>query len=474
MSRFGISRNVLVACAVLLTAQLGRSAQDLALVARIADHPEGVDSVGWSLAVITVLTILPILVIARLSNYLRPSSFLTVAAGLSLVSTLGALLPLSIAPIGLLYACSDVALALAMVASLVIVVQEITASQGYLLGVWAAATPVGDAIVTIAPTFVPIDLWSLVVCAVLVLTLAAFLASLVGPAIEPVSTFEQFDLPGAALWIIGIAGVTYIVATRASSPSALAAGAVGAISLVALVVWTRQLRGPGFVPPSLVSRRGHVIGLIGVIALGICVALADLGTLSVHWTAANGGATNTPLLALWIAAAVFAPVTGRLLDRGAKWVVPVCGVIELIAGLAIFKALTQAATDYTLSQGVLGQWTLVPGLMLFGAGLGTTTVWFLYVAFQGVSRSMLATAAGLIVTAVYSGRVLGGFIEKVVSGEAEGLGEQVRAAAVPVVFAILGLGALIVVPMITKRWDAQQAAQDLEDVRENEQESDPH
>ncbi|MBA0045840.1 hypothetical protein [Mycobacteroides sp. LB1] len=472
MSRVGIARNVLIACAVLLSAELGRSVQDLALASRMAGDPQAVHWSGWSTALSTVLAVAPLLLIARLSNYLRPSSFLTVAAGLSLTSTLGALLPVSMAPTGLLYAGSDTALALATVASLIVIVQEVNAPRGVVIGLWAAMTPCAYGVMVAAADVVPFDLWSLVICGVLVLTLLVFLASILGPSIEPVSTFEQFDLPGAALWMIGISGVIYFLAIRASSPSAMAAAGVGLVALAGLMLWIRQVHAQGFVPRALISRRGLVVGFVGALALGIVIALSAMQSMSVDWIMANGGSTNTPLLALWITAAAFAPVTGRLLDRGAGWVVPICGAIELIAGLVIFKALAQPATDLAQSREMHSLWTLVPGLALFGAGLGTVTVWVLYVAFRGVSRSMLATAAGLMVTALYAGRVLGGFVEKVISGEAEGVGELVRTSAVPIVIAILGLGALTVVPVITRRWEAQRAAQDLEDDLVDEQETD--
>ncbi|MGH3953086.1 MAG: hypothetical protein ACRDTI_03435 [Mycobacterium sp.] len=466
MNRVRIWRNVLVACAVLLVAELSRGAQNLSVAARTIEHPDTGLGSSWSIAMSSVLAIAPLLLVGRLSNYLRPSTFLTSAAGLSLLGTLGCLLPASIAPLGLVFTGTALALALASVASLIVVAQEINVPRALTLGLWCAMVPIADAVLGVASNYVPVDMWWLVVSGVLVLTLAAFLASILGPPIEPVSTFEQFDLSGAALWLIGISGVIYFLATGASSPSVVAAGVVGLIALAGLVMWIRQQRATGFVPPVLVSRRWLAIGLLGALGLGLVVRLSHMESVAFTWTMHGDQPTNAPVLALWLAAAVFAPITGRLLDRGAGWVVPLCGVLELGAGAVIVNALTQpAAVD---SGGAA--WNLTPGLALFGAGLGTLTVWLLYVAFDGVPRSLLAPAAGLMVTALLSGRVLGGFVDDAMSGDLAGLGEMVRAAAIPIVFAILGLSALIVVPILIKRWDAQEAARDME----TEQESDRH
>ncbi|SNT40707.1 drug resistance transporter, EmrB/QacA subfamily [Asanoa hainanensis] len=95
---------------------------------------------------------------------------------------------------------------------------------------------------------------------------------------------------------------------------------------------------------------------------------------------------------------VIAPFAGRVSDRAAgKWVL-VAGLTLWCAGNATVVALAEVGT---------GQWGLLPGLLIAGAGLGMVFAPLQTIAMRNVAPQQAGAASGLINTARQLGGVIG-------------------------------------------------------------------
>ncbi|MEV4538200.1 DHA2 family efflux MFS transporter permease subunit [Asanoa sp. NPDC049518] len=112
-------------------------------------------------------------------------------------------------------------------------------------------------------------------------------------------------------------------------------------------------------------------------------------------TALQAGIAVAPLSLLSM---VIAPFAGRAADRPAgKWV--------LTAGLALWCAGN--ATVVGLAKVGTGQWGLLPGLLIAGAGLGMVFAPLQTIAMRNVAPQQAGAASGLINTARQLGGVIG-------------------------------------------------------------------
>jgi MFS family permease len=95
---------------------------------------------------------------------------------------------------------------------------------------------------------------------------------------------------------------------------------------------------------------------------------------------------------------VIAPVAGRQADRiGGKWIL-VTGLSLWCVGMAVVVWLAQVDT---------GQWGLLPGVLIAGAGLGMTFAPLQTIAMRNVAPQMAGAASGFINTTRQLGAVIG-------------------------------------------------------------------
>ncbi|MUL82968.1 MULTISPECIES: hypothetical protein [unclassified Mycolicibacterium] len=478
-SRLDIRGPVMIACASMLVAQLVPTTVAMMLTTRAVQHPDAPEFFGWGTAVVGVLITGFIFVGARLTNWLRPSGFLAAGLGILLVTGLASLLPARFAPAAVLVSAQDLGAALVTVVSLLIVAQlAVRERRGRLLGYWVAMVPLG---MTIGIASVaPIPSWRPMVCGVLVLALVVLLACLAAPPDEPARTSEKFDLPGAALWIIAVAGVLWLLKGEASEQAAITGGAAGFIAIAALVYWIRRTGSSAIVPGPLISRRPMIGALAGTFALKLILAVSAVSSAATTWVSSHDPAHPEQaygllVLALSVPAALAAVATGVLWDRELRWAVPVCGAVLMATGYilpritqdptAIIPSMTTSASGNVFNSAA-SIWDAASGLALCGAGASVLGVWLLCVGFAGLPRPLVAVTAGLLVTASELGQTTGVFLGH--PAAAEHLATTLRTAAVPIAFAVLALAALVIVPTITRRWGKEVDAQNAD----NRQESD--
>ena len=113
-------------------------------------------------------------------------------------------------------------------------------------------------------------------------------------------------------------------------------------------------------------------------------------------TALEAGLVTAPMSLISM---VIAPVAGRLSDRPgmAKWL--------LVAGLALWTA--GMALVVWLAHPEDGQWSLLPGLLVAGVGLGLTFAPLSTLAMRGIRPEVAGAASGVLNTTRQLGAVIG-------------------------------------------------------------------
>ncbi|WP_202638559.1 MFS transporter [Bailinhaonella thermotolerans] len=205
---------------------------------------------------------------------------------------------------------------------------------------------------------------------------------------------RRFDLLGSALLALALFAVAFAL-IEGRAEAALAA----AVPLAAfvLVERARQHRDP-LLPFALVKDRGFT--LMAVVNLALPAAVGSMMFLTVYHLQNAGGlpaaGAGLVVAAAPVVSVPFAALSGRLTDRyGGKYV--------LFTGLLLFLAgLGWAAVA------VGGAWPeLLPGLLVFGAGMGLVYAPPGTIAMYGVAQAMSGAASGVFSTVTRIGALIG-------------------------------------------------------------------
>jgi EmrB/QacA subfamily drug resistance transporter len=212
---------------------------------------------------------------------------------------------------------------------------------------------------------------------------------------------QRLDLPGLLASGVGLFAVTYGLIEANSygwgSARILGAFALGAAALAAFVLFERHQRAP-MLHLSL-FRNGTFAGANLVLLL---VALAVFGVfffLSLYmqnilgYSPVKAGLAFLPMTGLIIA---IAPLAGRISDRsGSRWL--------LTGGMALVAAQLFYFSGLGVNESF---WSLVPGMLLGGAGMGAAMAPATAAALSGVP----VDKAGVGAAVLNSSRQLGGSI----------------------------------------------------------------
>lgn len=220
---------------------------------------------------------------------------------------------------------------------------------------------------------------------------------------------HSFDVLGVALASIALFCLTFgleegqrydwgTVWEFVSIPALLAAGALCLVAFF-LVERSRQDREP-LVPFSLFRIRNYAImnftgaalsvGMIGMFLSYTIYLQSVLG-----YSALKAGLISAPTS---LVSMVLAPITGRLTDRiGGKYLV-FSGLALFAIGISLLSLITRADSTW---------YSMLPALVVMGAGMGFTFAPMSTVALRGVAPQMAGAASGLFNTTRQLGSVLG-------------------------------------------------------------------
>jgi len=236
------------------------------------------------------------------------------------------------------------------------------------IGVWAGLASLGGLVGPFVGGWL-IDHWSW--RAVFLLNVPLLLAGLLAllPVPESVAGHGRFslDTAGALLAVLGLAGVIDGLTTGTtagwSSPRVVIGLVVGVACLIALVPVERRLPAPMLKLSLFTSRQFSAINVATVVLYGALAAASYLLVLrcqlTLGYSATAAGAVLIPSSVLFLA---LSPVSGALVPRVGPRVLMTAGIVCI--GLGFGWLAVSGSGSYAA--------TILPGVLLWGLGIGLT------------------------------------------------------------------------------------------------------
>lgn len=234
----------------------------------------------------------------------------------------------------------------------------------------------------------------------------------------PVGRHARIDVVGAVLAVVGVGGVVLGLIEQErlgwGAPVVVGALVLGALALVAFVPWERRVSrasGSPLVPLELFRARNFTVGNLATLsiygALGMVFFVVTLFLQEVWgfpaWVA--GLATLPPTLMLLALSTMVGALAGR---HGPRWFMAAGPAVAAVGALLLLLAGDDPAGYW---------WSVLPGLVLIGAGIATMVTPLTSAVLGSVPSSeagagsavnnAVARIAGLVTVAL-AGVVLGG------------------------------------------------------------------
>lgn len=272
---------------------------------------------------------------------------------------------------------------------------------GLMAGISAFAAAAGP---VVGGTLTELIDWRAVFYVNVPLAIAAILLTLSAtPALGPGSGHRHpIDYPGTVAFGIGMAGIVLGLGHGQSDgwgePLTLAPLVLGVIALAAFFVIERRTKYP-LVEFKLLRRLNFLAAnlsqmLAGAVELGLGFLIPSFLLLIIGFDPLVAGLALIPST---VPVIVFGPLAGRLFDR-------VGGRIPLVAG---FLILALAGVALAIAAGERTYGALVPGLVLYGIGLGVVLTVNDPTGLNSVPEDDQGEAAGIINTTEQLGGALG-------------------------------------------------------------------
>ncbi|MCV2395176.1 MFS transporter [Actinotalea sp. M2MS4P-6] len=197
------------------------------------------------------------------------------------------------------------------------------------------------------------------------------------------------DVPGALLTVVGLGGLTYavIAAGAGQTAVALAAGAAAVVALGAFVVREHRAASP-MLPMALFRVRRFTAANLITFAVygalgGVMFLLVVYLQVVLGCSALVAGALTVPVT---LAVLVLSPTMGTVSERWGPRLPLVVGPSLVAAGTLLLSRLTPQSSP---AGGVL------PGVLVFGLGLGVTVTPVTSTALASVSERHSGVASGI-------------------------------------------------------------------------------
>ncbi len=272
-------------------------------------------------------------------------------------------------------------------------------ARGRAFAVWGVVTGVGlgfgpvagGAIVWAASWH-----WVFLVHGVLALLTLALIHAGVAESSDPQARRQKLDLAGIATLTTAVLGLTWLITQGPSlgwtSPAALALAAATAAGLAAFV-WIERSRPHPMFDFSVFAIRDFSGAILGCVGMN-CSYWPFMIYLPLYFTAGLGYDTGTAglmLLAYTVPFLVMPPVAQWLLLRLQASIVIPAGLFLIGGGFLLMYGGSGFAH--------LGGWTVLPGALVAGIGLGLTTTPATNMTTAAVPASRAGMASGMDVSA---------------------------------------------------------------------------
>jgi EmrB/QacA subfamily drug resistance transporter len=295
--------------------------------------------------------------------------------------------------------------------------------RGMAIGIWAGVSALALAIGPLVGGLIAEHLtWSWIFFVNVPVGVLGIVASFLFIDESKDETHERLDIPGLFTSGVGLFALTFALIEGNSygwsSGRIVAALAVAAVALAAFIVLERVQRAP-MLPLDLFRNRTYtganlVVLLVALAMFGVFFFVSLYMQNILGFSAVEAGAAFLPLTVMII---LLAPVAGKASDRiGSRWLMT--GGMMLVAGqLLYFSRLDESATF----------WTLLPGLLLGGAGMGLTMT----PSTAAATRALPVDKAGVGSAVLNAFRQVGGSVGIALMGAImahEAAGRQTTAA----------------------------------------------
>lgn len=243
------------------------------------------------------------------------------------------------------------------------------ADRARAIGIWAGLAGAGGIIGLFVSSFmVDIVTWRwLFILPIGLVVVSLFATAAFVPNSSDVSE-HRFDIVGSILSAVAIGGVVLGIHEGPergwSDPIALAGLLVGVLAIVGFIMWERRQTDP-LLDLSAFRDRGLSSGsstllIVFAVMFGIFLVLFPYLQAVVGWSALRSAAGLLPMAAMMMPTSTIAPrIAARFGTRQ-----------TMISGVAIFGAGMMTLALRASVEG--GYWSVLPGLMIIGLGMGLT------------------------------------------------------------------------------------------------------
>jgi EmrB/QacA subfamily drug resistance transporter len=295
--------------------------------------------------------------------------------------------------------------------------------RGMAIGVWAGVAAMALAIGPLVGGLIAEHLtWSWIFFVNVPVGILGIVASFLFIDESKDETHERLDIPGLVASGVGLFALTFALIEGNSygwsSARIVTAFAVAAVALVVFVVLERVQRAP-MLPLDLFRNRTYtganlVVLLVALAMFGVFFFVSLYMQNILGFSPVEAGAAFLPLTVVII---LLAPVAGKASDRlGSRWLMT-GGMVLVAAQLLYFSQLDESSTF----------WTLLPGLLVGGAGMGLTMT----PSTAAATRALPVDKAGVGSAVLNAFRQVGGSIGIALMGAImahETVGRQTTAA----------------------------------------------
>lgn len=210
------------------------------------------------------------------------------------------------------------------------------------------------------------------------------------PESEDTTSGGRFDVPGAALGALGLAGVTYALVEapeRGGSPLVLGAGLLGALALVAFVLVERRSAHP-MMPPelfrSVTFSAVNAVTFMVYAALGGMIFFLVLGLQTVAGFSAL--AAGTALLPFTVLMLLLSATSGSIAQKIGPRPQLVLGPLVAAAGTLLLLRVGPGANYWT---------DVLPGVVVVGLGMTTLVAPLTSTVLAAVETRHAGVASGV-------------------------------------------------------------------------------
>jgi EmrB/QacA subfamily drug resistance transporter len=313
--------------------------------------------------------------------------------------------------------------------------------RGTAIGIWAGVSALALAIGPLVGGLLTEHVgWSAIFYINVPIGLVAIAASfLLIDESKDTTEGQRLDLPGLVSSAVGLFALTYgLIEANTygwASGRIVGAFALAAVALAAFVLFERRQRAPmldlGLFRDGTFAGANVVLLLVALAIFGVFFFLSLYMQNVLGYSPVKAGLAFLPMTAL---ITVIAPLAGRLSDRrGSRWLL--AGGMMLLAGQLLYLSRLGVHESF---------WTLVPGMLMGGAGLGAAMAPATAAGLSGVP----VDKAGVGSAVLNSSRQLGGSIGIALMGAImvhEAGGRSTPAAFVHGLSVTLEVGAAIAV-----------------------------